>query len=137
DVGALMGKARPDAIMVLVSVASTAAVTREALRCGVPVFIEKPAGLSPEETERLARAADEIGVRTMVGYNRRHYSIFHSGIELIRRHGRLLGLLIEGHERIDVARARTKHPDAVLDAWIYANSTHTIDLIRFFGGEPV
>ena len=32
-------------------------------------------------------------------------------------------------------RAGGKFPEAVLEQWIYANSTHTIDLLRFFGGE--
>jgi predicted dehydrogenase len=83
----------------------------------------------------LARLAGEAGVRSMVGYNRRFYSVFHQGIEVIRQHGPLLGLLIEGHERIDAVRAAGRQPDAVLRGWIYANATHTIDLLRFFGGE--
>lgn len=135
DLDGLLREARPDGLLILVSVSSIGAVTRQAMQTGLPIFVEKPTGLSPEESAELARLAGELGVRSMVGYNRRYYSVFHQGIEVIRRHGPLLGLLIEGHERIDAVRATGRHPDAVLHGWIYANATHTIDLLRFFGGE--
>jgi predicted dehydrogenase len=135
DLDGLLREARPDGLLILVSVSSIGAVTRQAMQAGLPLFVEKPAGLTPLDSAELARLAGELGVRSMVGYNRRYYSVFHQGIEVIRRHGPLLGLLIEGHERIDAVRATGRHPDAVLDGWIYANATHTIDLLRFFGGE--
>lgn len=135
DLDALLQDARPDGLLILVSAANIGAVARQAMRTGLPLFVEKPAGLTPAESAELARLAGELGVRSMVGYNRRFYSVFHQGIEVIRQHGPLLGLLIEGHERIDAVRATGRHPDAVLHGWIYANATHTIDLLRFFGGE--
>lgn len=135
DLDGLLREARPDGLLILVSVSSIGAVTRQAMQAGLPLFVEKPAGLTPFESAELARLAGELGVRSMVGYNRRYYSVFHQGIEIIRRHGPLMGLLIEGHERIAAVRATGRHPDAVLDGWIYANATHTIDLLRFFGGE--
>ena len=135
DLEGLLREARPDGLLVLVSVSSIAAVTRQAMQTGLPLFVEKPTGLSTAESGELARLASELGVRSMVGYNRRYYSVFHQGLEVIRRHGPLLGLLVEGHERIDAVRATGRHPQAVLDGWIYANATHTIDLLRLFGGE--
>lgn len=135
DLESLLRDARPDALLLLVSGSSTYSVARAALDTGLPLFIEKPAGLLPEESGDLARIGRERGVRSMVGYNRRYYTVFHRGIEIIRRHGPLLGVMLEGHERIDAVRATGKHPENVLAAWLYANATHTIDLLRFFGGE--
>jgi predicted dehydrogenase len=137
DMESLIRDARPDALLLLVSAASTYEVARFALETGLPLFIEKPAGLVPAESAALARLARECGARTMVGYNRRYYSVFHRGIEIVRNHGPLLGVMIEGHERMDAVRAGGRHSDDVLAAWLYANSTHTIDLLRFFGGEAV
>ena len=131
----LIREARPDALLLLVSAGSIFPVALAALETKLPLFIEKPAGLSTEESGELARISSKIGARTMVGYNRRYDSVFHLGIEIIRRHGPLLGVTVEGHERIDAVRATGKHGDDVLAAWIFANSTHTIDLLRFFGGE--
>jgi predicted dehydrogenase len=135
DLDALMRKCEPEALLILVSAASVYPVAQDALRLGVPIFIEKPAGLSPEETGRLAAQAKVKNVPNMVGYNRRFYSVFHQGIDLLRGKGALLGIAVEGHERIAAARLAGTHPQQVLDAWLYANATHTIDLLRFFGGE--
>jgi len=135
DLDALVRGARPDALLVLVSVAAVHDVALAALGHGLPLFIEKPAGLSAGETERLAREAERRGVLTMVGYNRRYYSIFRQGLEIVRRHGPLMAVMIEGHERMAAVRAAGKHPEPVLAAWLYANGTHTIDLLRYFGGE--
>lgn len=135
DMESLIRNARPDALLLLVSVANTFDVARSALETGLPLFIEKPAGLVPAQSAELARLARELKARTMVGYNRRYYSVFQQGLEIVRRHGPLLGVMVEGHERIDTVRATGKHPEDVLAAWIYANATHTIDLLRFFGGE--
>lgn len=135
DLEGLMHDARPAGLLILVSVASIGSVVREAMRSGLPLFIEKPAGLTPVESAELARLAGEFGVKSMVGYNRRFYSVFRQGIDIIRQHGPLMGLLIEGHERIGAVRATGKHPDFVLANWLYANATHTVDLLRFFGGE--
>lgn len=135
DLDALVSGAKPDALMVLVSADQVAPVARDALRFGLPLFIEKPAGLDPRESGELAAQAERLGVRTMAGYNRRHYSIFREGLEIVRRHGPLMGVLVEGHERITAVRKVGKHPQHVLGAWLYANATHTIDLLRFFGGE--
>lgn len=70
----------------------------------------------------------------MVGFNRRYYSIFHKGIELINQNGGLLGVAVEGHERFWKIIDRDI-PNEIRENWIYANSTHTIDLLRLFGGE--
>lgn len=135
--GEMISEAQPDAVLLLVSEDSMFGVCERLLNeHRLPLFIEKPAGLVPEETQQLADLARAKRVPTMVGFNRRYYSIFHKGIEIIRQHGKLRGVVVEGHERMWRVREMNKFSDKVLTNWIYANSTHTIDLLRFFGGEP-
>jgi len=134
SVDTLLEEAKPDALMVLVSADQIYAVSSGIIPLGLPLFIEKPPGLTPDETKRLAELAKEHFVRTMVGYNRRYYSVFHKGREIIHEHGDLLGVRVEGHERFWKLADRLK--DIVRSQWIYVNSTHTIDLLRLFGGEP-
>lgn len=131
----LVEQAKPDALMVMVSPNNMFSVCREALSFGLPVFMEKPAGLTPELNLELAEIADKNGIKTMVGYNRRFYSIFRKGMEIIRKNGPLYGILVEGHERIASVHASGRFSDDTIANWIYANGTHTIDLLRFFGGE--
>jgi len=74
------------------------------------------------------------GLYRLVGFNRRYYSIFQKGIELIKEHGSLCGITVEGHERMWKRVGRLS--EQMRSQWIFANSVHTIDLLRLFGGEP-
>jgi predicted dehydrogenase len=132
----LVRQAGLDALMVLVSPQAVAGLALQCLEFGLPLFLEKPVGLSVAEAERVAGRAAETGVPNMVGFNRRHYSIFQQGLERVLACGRLLAVHVEGSERMNVVRATGRFTDEVLRAWVFANATHTIDLLRHFGGEP-
>ena len=134
NIDSLIKKCTLDALMILVSATQIYDVTKKLLPTNIPLFIEKPPGLAPEQTKTLAKAAKQHGTKNMVGFNRRYYSIFHKGLEIINKHGQLLGVAVEGHERFWKI-INSSYPKAVIENWIYANSTHTIDLLRFFGGE--
>jgi len=122
-----------DGILILVSPEKMFEVTDLLIPYQIPLFIEKPPALSYEEILQLNTKASVNKTLNMVGFNRRFYSIYHKGIKKIRDHGRLLGLSIEGHERFwKLGDSFTKNTK---DSWLYANSSHTIDLIDFFGGE--
>lgn len=132
----LVQRARPEALMVLVPPQAMAPLALTCLDFGLPLFLEKPVGLSVAEAEQVARLAAEKRVPNLVGFNRRHYSIFQRGLAKVLERGRLLAVQVEGSERMNVARGTGRFTDEVLRAWIYANATHTIDLLRHFGGEP-
>jgi predicted dehydrogenase len=133
-VAALVQKCAPDGVMVLVSANQIYDVAVNLIPAGIPLFLEKPPGLVPEQTKTLVELADKYSTKNMVGFNRRYYSIFHKGIELINQNGGLLGVAVEGHERFWNIVDRDI-PNEIRENWIYANSTHTIDLLRLFGGE--
>tara|TARA_B100000315_G_scaffold203980_1_gene197153 strand:+ start:1880 stop:2827 length:948 start_codon:yes stop_codon:yes gene_type:complete len=130
----LINKCTPDALMILVSANQIFEVTKKLITANIPLFLEKPPGIVPEQTKTLVELADMHGTKTMVGFNRRYYSIFQKGIELINQNGDLLGVAVEGHERFWNIADRDM-PNGIKENWIYANSTHTIDLLHFFGGE--
>lgn len=131
----MMHNAGIDAIMVLVSADQMFDIGKKAIGYKLPVFLEKPAGLTPEQNAVLVELADKNSVNVMVGFNRRYYSVFKKGMDIIKQHGGLHGISVEGHERMWRIRESGAFSDNVMDHWIYANSTHTIDLLRFFGGE--
>ena len=133
--GDLVAQARPDALMILVNEDQMFDVVRAAVPYGLPLFVEKPAGLTPGQNLALAQLAQQKNIKSMVGFNRRYYSVFHKGLEIIGQHGPLLGIHVQGHERFWRVREAGTFKQDVMDHWIYANSTHTIDLLRFFGKE--
>ena len=130
----LIVDSRPDAIIILVSPDQIFKITKKIISYKIPFFVEKPPGLSPKQTNILADLADNKKISNMVGYNRRYYSVFHKGLNIINKHGKLLAVSIEGHERF--WKIANKLSKTLRSNWIYANSSHTIDLLRFFAGEP-
>ena len=122
-----------DGIMVLVSVDQMYLVSKKLIPLGRPIFIEKPPALSHLKIKALSEISIKYKTPNMIGMNRRFYSIFEKGKKIIEKNGGLLSLVIEGHERYDQIKDKVK--PAILSKWLFANSCHTIDLIRYFGGE--
>ena len=121
-----------DGIIILVSADQIFSVTKKLLKYKIPLFIEKPPGLNLKETKILSKLAKKYKTLNMVCLNRRFYSIFKKGIDIIKKKGKILGINIEGHERFWKIKKINKK---IIKSWLYANSIHTIDLLRFFGGE--
>ena len=113
----------PDGLMILVSADQIYNVALNLIPIGIPLFLEKPPGLVPEQTKTLSKLAEKHGTKNMVGYNRRYYSIFHKGLKIINQNGGLLGLAVEGHERFWKIAGRNI-PGEIRENWIYGNSTH-------------
>ena len=119
-----------DGILILVSADNIFEVTSNLLPYQIPLFIEKPPALSYKGSLDLSLKASKCKTLNMVGFNRRFYSIYHKGLKKIDDHGQLLGLSVEGHERFwKVRDGLSLH---TRDQWLYANSSHTIDLLDFF-----
>ena len=133
NIDSLIEQCAPDAVLILVSADQTFSVTKSVIPFNLPFFVEKPPGLVPEETQILLDLTNKHNIPNMVGYNRRYYSIFHKGLDVIKKHGKLLGIAVEGHERF--WKIADTVSDKVRSNWIFGNSTHPIDLLRLFGGD--
>ncbi len=135
DYKQMLDRIKPQAVFVLPSVLRTTEVATYCLDRGFHVFIEKPPGTSAAETREMARLARTRGVISMVGLNRR----FHPLVTAAR--GRMVGgrqpslivsawykpLLME-----DMAR---NFPPAVVERLLSVTTIHSVDVLRFFGGE--
>ena len=126
----LIRRPQADALWISVSASAMAPVAHELNALQLPMFLEKPVGLSVEES-RAAR--DFITVPHMVGLNRRYYEIIAQGLDLIRQHGGVRG--IEVHMPEDVRPHIERIGERMARQWQFANSIHLIDLFRFCGGE--
>ncbi len=128
----MLDKHNFDAVLILVTIENVGKVGLDCARRGIPLFIEKPPGLSVEETKKIKQVAEENNTKTMVAFNRRFMSTMVKAKELI---GDLKGINVEAPERfLDIIESGENSKEA-MDAWIYANGTHCIDLMRFFGGD--
>ena len=58
----------PDGSMVLVSANQIYDVAVNLIPAGIPLFLEKPPGLVPEQTKTLVELAGKYGTKNMVGF---------------------------------------------------------------------
>jgi predicted dehydrogenase len=128
----VLAQPEADALWLVAPAAAMADVAASAAACGVPLFLEKPVGLSVAESETAARAVD---VPHMVGLNRRFYEVLQRGRDLLLEAGG--ARFLEVHMPEDVRPLVDVHDDRVIAAWPFANSIHLIDLFRFLGGEVI
>jgi|GEM_PF-3176590 len=100
------------------------------------ILVEKPAGLDPDEVDKLAAAAQSTNANVYVAYNRRFYASVLKARELIAQDGGATSLRLEFSEwtfRIkDVPTAAH-----IKSQWLYANSTHVLDMGFYMAGFPV
>lgn len=131
----MLDKVKPDAVLVLVSAIKIVEVAAECLRRGIPTLLEKPPGLSPDETRTLVDIAKADNCLNMVALNRRFYSVMQLAREAILEVGPLVSVLVEGPERLTETKAVGIHPPEIIAGLLFANGIHCIDLLRFFGGD--
>ena len=130
------GEALPDFAIVSTPVDALAPNTKALIAAGIKnILVEKPAGLSPEETQDISDFADQHGVNVYVAYNRRFYASVKAAKKLIEADGGATSLRMEFSEfafRIkDVPTAAH-----IKSQWLYANSTHVLDMGFFLAGYP-
>ncbi len=129
----VVAKPDADALWVVAPAHVMAPLASDLNGLGLPLFLEKPVGLSLEETMRVRDAVD---VPNMVGLNRRFYEVIQRGREIIDAAGGARA--VEVHMPEDLSRVPSGvHADETLQQWQFANSVHLLDLFRFFAGDPV
>lgn len=111
-------------------------ITNQLIEFGIKhILVEKPAGLCMSEVEEIATHAKDNGAFVQVAYNRRYYSSVKKAREIIEMDGGVDSFHFEFTEWSHVIEQLPK-PKEELDGWLFANSTHVIDLAFFLGGEP-
>jgi len=90
----------------------------------MPCVIEKPLGISSQESERLARVTRETGTPHMVSVNRRFMPFLNEAKSWAQRIGPL-----EYLRATQVRHARTE-PD-----FIWTTAIHVVDALRYVAGE--
>ncbi|MBH0328299.1 hypothetical protein ABH14_00540 [Brevibacillus brevis] len=123
-----------DGIIVAVPFPSIYEVTMNLIPTRIPLLIEKPPGLTMEQTRQLSQLARMHQASVMVGFNRRFYSVVDQAKRLIEESGGLLGMRMDVFERYRLLR-ENGYPSEKLEKLFTANSIHCIDLIRYYCGE--
>ena len=124
-----------DAVFIQPSVQHVFEISKKCLQAGLHTLIEKPPGLSSQETRELLWLAKKMDVVQMVGLQRRFYSHILEAKKLIEERGKLYSIVVEASERFQGIKDKNKFTDEVLQKWIFANGIHMVDMLLFLGGE--
>jgi myo-inositol 2-dehydrogenase / D-chiro-inositol 1-dehydrogenase len=126
DVDRMIRETLPDVIYCMVHPEATAEVVGRLLPLGLPVFTEKPPGVTVEQAEGLARAARRHGNITYVAFNRRRVPGLLRLKSWVREHGPVR------YVRAEMVRNRRLEPEFAVGTAI-----HPLDYLRFLCGNPV
>lgn len=99
------------------------------------VLIEKPGAISINEIIDRKEDFRSLEGRVFVAYNRRFYSSVDQARKLIAEDGGLTSFNFEFTEWSHTITPLVKSP-GVKENWLFANSSHVIDLAFFIGGIP-
>jgi len=124
DIDEMLDKEKPDYVVVCVGPGSLAEMACKVLERKIPLIMEKPVGRSIEEGHQVRAAAEQAGVPVLVAFNRRFNPLLLRAKALAEERGGVSQVVCEFF-RNDV-RAPT---------WIMGSSVHSIDALRFLGGE--
>ncbi|MCX6182702.1 MAG: gfo/Idh/MocA family oxidoreductase [Bacteroidetes bacterium] len=125
-----------DSALVSVGAEKLKEVTIALLNKGLhKILLEKPGGLNRQEMEMLAAETLKHKATVLLAYNRRFYASVLAAEEIIAKDGGVKSLQFEFTEwshQLDTLPLK----EIVKRNWIYAGSTHPIDLAFYFGGKP-
>ena len=119
----------------LTSVDMIAPTLKKIISYKKPVLTEKPVGFGTADIQELINQNKIFNSPVMVATNRRFYSIFHKALEFLKEKGKTIdSIKIDAPERFSSIN-QEKFNEKIRKNWMFANSIHCVDLIRFFGGD--
>ena len=124
DIHTSLSSARPDAIVCTVQPAATARLVQSLLPLQIPLFIEKPPGISLAEACSLASAAVRHGTFNFVAFNRRSIPAIVRLKEWVRQHP------------VRHARAEMLRTNRIEAQFAIGTGIHALDTMRFLLGNP-
>lgn len=115
----------------------------KAMKAGKPVYVEKPMALNADAAERIAKAANETGVKTCIAHYRRQQPLFLKVKELLQQKAigdvRFIDLkMLQPHESNIITKTETNwriDPSVSGGGLFYDLAPHQLDLMFYFFGD--
>jgi len=126
DFRLMIDEVRPDVIYCMVQPSATAGVLSAILPLAIPLFTEKPPGVTVEQSETLAELAERHHVLNCVAFNRRAIP----GVLRLKQWA-------EENAPIRYARAEMLRNRRVEPAFAVETAIHALDCLRFVCGNAV
>lgn len=125
---------RPEGIICCASVEGMYEAAKSILPYGIPTLLEKPPATSWSEYRRLCEIQQQFQTPTMIGLNRRWYSVIRQAIEDAGGRTRVTGVFVEWSE--DPTRLLERGLSLeTISRMVFGNSLHGLDLVVFLAGD--
>jgi predicted dehydrogenase len=131
----LLARERLDAAFVLTPPAVTYGVAKDTLAAGIPTLMEKPPGMATAETRDLRDTARARGTFGMVAVNRRFQPMLNEARRMVERDGPIATIVAEFYHYSMALYRQLGSSDQTLANIITPGAIHTIDLVRYLGGD--
>ncbi|HPP13507.1 MAG TPA: Gfo/Idh/MocA family oxidoreductase, partial [bacterium] len=127
----LLEETDPEAVYILMPPYQLFDIVIDCLERGLHVFIEKPPGITREQTRQMARLAEKKGCLTMTGFQRRFAPLVTRVREELHRRGPLHQCQVNFFKHMLGAPPYYRGAVDILTC----DAIHAVDLLRFLGGE--
>ncbi len=135
DYRKMVEETAPQAVYVLMPPHQLFDIVVWLLKRNLHVFIEKPPGVSREQTRQMAHWAEEQGCLTMVAFNRRFIPVLRYCRDKVRSEGGYIHQCVASFYKDH--RAAGPYYDGAVDI-LTSDAIHAVDALRFMAGvEPV
>lgn len=130
DYRQMLDEAQPDAVYVILPPHQMFDIVVECLNRKHHVFIEKPPGITTDQTRNLARLADRNGCLTMVGFQRRFCPLIVQARQKVQERGDITQCLA----RFVKSAGVEAYYGGAVDI-LTCDAIHAVDILRWMGGE--
>ena len=121
-----------DAVYVIMPPHHLYDIVVDCLKDGLNVFIEKPPGVTTNQTRSLAWYAEKHGCRTMVGFNRRFIPLMRKVKEVVEERGPITQCVSVFYKNMQVEEP--PYYRGAVDI-LTSDTIHAVDTLRWMGGE--
>jgi len=134
DYRMMLEKEELEAVYVIMPPHQLYDIVVDCLKEGLDVFIEKPPGVSTNETRSLAWFAEKYGCKTMVGFNRRFIPLMRKTKDLVEQRGPINQCVSAFYKNL-ISEEPPYYRGAV-DV-LTSDVIHAVDTLRWMAGDGV
>jgi len=132
DYHEMLDQTEPDAVYALMPPHVLFDVAMDVLDGGRNLFIEKPPAVTTFQAQCLARKAEEKGVVTAVGFQRRYHPLVHHCFERVKEVGRPHQVVSHFLKAVNVGENYPYYRGAI-DV-LHCDAIHAVDALRYYCG---
>lgn len=132
DYKKMIDEVAPDAVYVLMPPHHLFDIVVHVLNTKLHCFIEKPPGVTSEQTRQMAYLAEEQGVIGMAAFNRRYIPLMRQCKEKVQASGEINQVVSTFYKQHDAGA----YYGGAIDI-LSCDAVHAVDALRFMGGDVV